>query len=118
MDEGGAVTDPGKDWTRVSQKWLSPKILIMKKKIRLEEDQFPCTRLPIRQLDVRAYGFLVTFVSGVVFGYKGVLLLFGLLLAYETRSVKIKQVNDSRFVGMSIYNVVVRPAESFHCKII
>ena len=45
--------------------------------------------------------------SGVVFGYKGVLLLFGLLLAYETRSVKIKQVNDSRFVGMSIYNVVV-----------
>lgn len=43
----------------------------------------------------------------MVFGYKGVLLLFGLLLAYETRSVKIKQVNDSRFVGMSIYNVVV-----------
>ena len=54
--------------------------------------------------------FLIYFsfpLTGVVFGYKGVLLLFGLLLAYETRSVKIKQVNDSRFVGMSIYNVVV-----------
>ena len=45
--------------------------------------------------------------AGVVFGYKGILLLFGLFLAYETRSVKLKLVNDSRFVGMSIYNVVV-----------
>ncbi|CAC5406902.1 GABBR [Mytilus coruscus] len=44
---------------------------------------------------------------GVIFGYKGILLLFGIFLAYETRSVKLKQVNDSRFVGMSIYNVVV-----------
>ena len=50
--------------------------------------------------------FLFYFV-GVLFGYKGVLLLFGILLAYETRNVKIKQVNDSRFVGMSIYNIVV-----------
>ena len=47
------------------------------------------------------------FFSGVVFGYKGILLLFGIFLAYETRSVKLKLVNDSRFVGMSIYNVVV-----------
>ena len=49
----------------------------------------------------------VFFFSGVVFGYKGILLLFGIFLAYETRSVKLKLVNDSRFVGMSIYNVVV-----------
>ncbi|XP_069131836.1 gamma-aminobutyric acid type B receptor subunit 1-like isoform X2 [Argopecten irradians] len=45
--------------------------------------------------------------KGVIYGYKGILLLFGIFLAYETRSVKLKQVNDSRFVGMSIYNVVV-----------
>ncbi|XP_052790371.1 gamma-aminobutyric acid type B receptor subunit 1-like [Mya arenaria] len=44
---------------------------------------------------------------GVIFGHKGILLLFGIFLSYETRSVKLKQVNDSRFVGMSIYNVVV-----------
>jgi len=42
-----------------------------------------------------------------MFSYKGILLLFGILLAYETRSIKVKQVNDSRFVGMSIYNIVV-----------
>ncbi|XP_054720553.1 gamma-aminobutyric acid type B receptor subunit 1-like [Uloborus diversus] len=45
---------------------------------------------------------------GVIYGYKGLLLIFGIFLAYETRSVKIKQLNDSRLVGMSIYNVVVR----------
>ncbi|KAL3277312.1 hypothetical protein HHI36_012663, partial [Cryptolaemus montrouzieri] len=33
--------------------------------------------------------------------------IFGLFLAYETRSVKVKQINDSRYVGMSIYNVVI-----------
>ena len=50
----------------------------------------------------------IFFIVGVIFGYKGILLLFGIFLAYETRSVKLKPVNDSRFVGMSIYNVVVR----------
>ena len=44
---------------------------------------------------------------GVVFGYKGVLLLFGILLVYETRSIKLYQINDSRFVSMSMCNIVV-----------
>ncbi|XP_065170312.1 gamma-aminobutyric acid type B receptor subunit 1 isoform X2 [Atheta coriaria] len=44
---------------------------------------------------------------GVIYGYKGLVLVFGLFLAYETRSVKVKQINDSRYVGMSIYNVVI-----------
>ncbi|KAK3740343.1 hypothetical protein RRG08_004282 [Elysia crispata] len=44
----------------------------------------------------------------VVFGCKGILLNFGIFLTYETQSVTLKQVNDSRFVGLSIYNVVAR----------
>ncbi|XP_055710590.1 gamma-aminobutyric acid type B receptor subunit 1 isoform X4 [Phlebotomus papatasi] len=44
---------------------------------------------------------------GVIYGFKGLILVFGLFLAYETRSIKVKQINDSRYVGMSIYNVVV-----------
>jgi len=44
---------------------------------------------------------------GVIFGYKGLLLIFGLFLAYETRSMKARCINDSRYVGMAIYNVVV-----------
>lgn len=45
--------------------------------------------------------------SGLIYGFKGLILVFGLFLAYETRSIKVKQINDSRYVGMSIYNVVV-----------
>ena len=55
-------------------------------------------------------GFNVTFLSlfsGIMYGYKGLQLVLGLFLAYETRSVKIRQINDSRLVGMAIYNVVV-----------
>lgn len=44
---------------------------------------------------------------GLIYGFKGLILVFGLFLAYETRSMKVKQINDSRYVGMSIYNVVV-----------
>lgn len=47
------------------------------------------------------------FSAGVIYAYKGLLLIFGLFLAYETRSIKLKEINDSRLVGMSIYNVVV-----------
>ncbi|KAK3803327.1 hypothetical protein RRG08_031553 [Elysia crispata] len=45
--------------------------------------------------------------SGVI-GYKIILLTFGIFLAYETQSVRLEQVNDSRFVGMSIYTVMAR----------
>ncbi len=48
-----------------------------------------------------------THFSGIMYGYKGLQLVLGLFLAYETRSVKIRQINDSRLVGMAIYNVVV-----------
>lgn len=44
---------------------------------------------------------------GLLYGFKGLLLVFGLFLSYETRSVKLKEINDSRLVGMSVYNVVV-----------
>ena len=49
----------------------------------------------------------VCLISGIIYAYKGLQLILGLFLAYETRSYKFKQINDSRLVGMSIYNVVV-----------
>lgn len=51
--------------------------------------------------------FFSSISSGLIYGFKGLILVFGLFLAYETRSIKVKQINDSRYVGMSIYNVVV-----------
>lgn len=43
----------------------------------------------------------------LIFCYKGLLLVFGLFLAYETRSVKLRQLSDSKLVGMCIYNVAI-----------
>lgn len=45
--------------------------------------------------------------TGLVMGYKCLLLVLGLFLAYETRNLKPLFVNDLRFVGLAIYNVAV-----------
>ena len=42
-----------------------------------------------------------------MYGYKGLQLVLGLFLTYETRSQKVKQINDSSLVGMAVYNVVI-----------
>ena len=46
-------------------------------------------------------------LTGIMYAYKGVQLLYGLFLAYETRAVKLKEINDSRLVALAIYNVVI-----------
>jgi len=42
-----------------------------------------------------------------LFVYKGLVLLAGLLLAFETRKVKIESLNESRFVAVSVYGAVL-----------
>lgn len=37
----------------------------------------------------------------LVYGFKGILLVFGLFLAWETRKVKIAALNDSHHIGKS-----------------
>ncbi|XP_077986164.1 gamma-aminobutyric acid type B receptor subunit 2-like [Glandiceps talaboti] len=44
---------------------------------------------------------------GAIYVTKGLMLVFGCFLAYETRTVTIPGLNDSRYIGMSVYNVVV-----------
>ena len=43
----------------------------------------------------------------VLFAIKGLVLLAGLFLAFETRKVKIKSLNESRFIAMSVYGAVI-----------
>ncbi|KAL9978487.1 hypothetical protein ACROYT_G016009 [Oculina patagonica] len=43
----------------------------------------------------------------LIYVYKGILLLYGLFLAYETRNVVYAHLNDSRVIGICVYNVVV-----------
>ena len=47
---------------------------------------------------------------GALYGYKGILLLFGVFLAWETRNVTIPALNDSKYIGLSVYNVVILSA--------
>ncbi|XP_030763636.1 gamma-aminobutyric acid type B receptor subunit 2 isoform X2 [Sitophilus oryzae] len=46
------------------------------------------------------------FISSIYI-FKGLLMIFGAFLAWETRHVSIPALNDSRYVGFSVYNVVI-----------
>eukprot|EP00118_Oscarella_pearsei_P022685 m.264849 g.264849 ORF g.264849 m.264849 type:complete len:573 (+) comp40481_c0_seq4:1281-2999(+) len=43
----------------------------------------------------------------ILLAYKAIMLAIGAFLAFQTRTVHIKSINDSRFIAMSIYNTVV-----------
>ena len=43
----------------------------------------------------------------LIYVSKGILLLYGLFLAYETRNVVYAHLNDSRIIGICVYNVVL-----------
>ncbi|XP_050081656.1 gamma-aminobutyric acid type B receptor subunit 2 [Anopheles aquasalis] len=49
----------------------------------------------------------MTIFIGVIYAYKGLLLIFGAFLAWETRHVSIPALNDSKHVGLSVYNCVI-----------
>ncbi|KAG8182613.1 hypothetical protein JTE90_021749 [Oedothorax gibbosus] len=44
---------------------------------------------------------------GSLYIYKGLLLVVGCYMAWETRHVKVPALNDSQYIGMSVYNVVL-----------
>ncbi|XP_006822137.1 gamma-aminobutyric acid type B receptor subunit 2-like, partial [Saccoglossus kowalevskii] len=48
-----------------------------------------------------------TYWLGALYAYKGLLLIFGTFLAWETRTVSIPALNDSKYIGMSVYNVII-----------
>ena len=39
--------------------------------------------------------------------WKGLLLITGLFLAFETRNIKLKQFNDSKIIGMAVAGIVI-----------
>ena len=43
----------------------------------------------------------------MLFVYKACILFVGVFLAVETRKVKIVSLNESRFIGMSVYGAVI-----------
>ncbi|XP_055905099.1 gamma-aminobutyric acid type B receptor subunit 2 isoform X1 [Eupeodes corollae] len=49
----------------------------------------------------------ITIFVGIIYAYKGLLLVFGAFLAWETRHVSIPALNDSKHIGFSVYNVFI-----------
>ncbi|XP_077997883.1 gamma-aminobutyric acid type B receptor subunit 1-like [Glandiceps talaboti] len=49
----------------------------------------------------------MTYWVAIIYSMKAIVLLFGGFLAWETRKVSIAVLNDSRYIGMCIYNVVI-----------
>ncbi|XP_054265388.1 gamma-aminobutyric acid type B receptor subunit 2-like [Macrosteles quadrilineatus] len=47
---------------------------------------------------------------GALYAYKGLLLIVGVYMAWETRHVKIPALNDSQYIGLSVYSVVITSA--------
>lgn len=47
---------------------------------------------------------------GALYIYKGLLLIVGVYMAWETRHVKIPALNDSQYIGVSVYLVVITSA--------
>ena len=44
-----------------------------------------------------------TIFIAILFGYKGVLQLLSLLLAFRTRSIKVKGLDDPKFIVSTVY---------------
>lgn len=47
---------------------------------------------------------------GALYAYKALLLIIGVYMAWETRHVKIAALNDSQYIGASVYSVVLTSA--------
>lgn len=47
-----------------------------------------------------------SWVLGIMI-YKGILLLFGVFLAWETRKVHYAELNDSKNIGVAVYNILL-----------
>uniref|UniRef100_A0A8D2M5Q3 Gamma-aminobutyric acid type B receptor subunit 2 n=1 Tax=Zonotrichia albicollis TaxID=44394 RepID=A0A8D2M5Q3_ZONAL len=76
------------------------------KNVKMKKKPDPAGRdISIRPILEHCENTHMTIWLGIVYAYKGLLMLFGCFLAWETRNVSIPALNDSKYIGMSVYNV-------------
>ncbi|XP_022083810.1 gamma-aminobutyric acid type B receptor subunit 2-like [Acanthaster planci] len=83
--------------------------------IRIKEDRLPIvqTKEDLEHHTKRVELYVIcasannTLWTLVVIVYKAFVLVFGAFLAWSTRNVKVSGLNDSHYVGLSIYNTVI-----------
>ncbi|XP_070188881.1 gamma-aminobutyric acid type B receptor subunit 2-like [Littorina saxatilis] len=87
-------------WTAFDPMAMTPKD-IEDSEIDREDDV-----LEIKQTLVCQSRYQLQFTLGLI-ALQALLILFGAFLAFQTRKMTIPELNDSRWVGLCIYNVVV-----------
>lgn len=48
-----------------------------------------------------------SWIQLIFYGIKGVVLIFGVFLAWQTRKVTIPALNDSKYIGVAVYNLMI-----------
>ncbi|XP_072046213.1 gamma-aminobutyric acid type B receptor subunit 2-like [Amphiura filiformis] len=56
---------------------------------------------------VRCFSNWETYWLGSLMCKNGLMLIFGAFLAWETRKVTVPALNDSKYIGISVYNIVI-----------
>ncbi|XP_072047142.1 gamma-aminobutyric acid type B receptor subunit 1-like [Amphiura filiformis] len=84
---------------------VDPMKLVVKELYKREDpttpNQLVSPYIELCKSDYILYWLLALYI------YKGFLLIFGAFLAWETRKVTIDALNDSKFIGISVYNVII-----------
>ncbi|GFN86790.1 gamma-aminobutyric acid type b receptor subunit 2 [Plakobranchus ocellatus] len=87
--------------------WVSVdplQISVTELNTRVDEEDDDHYVIPLVSTCVSSYEL---YWVGVILVYKGVLLFFGIFLAWETRAIHVDALNDSRHIGLCVYNVAV-----------
>ncbi|KAI0219795.1 Gamma-aminobutyric acid type B receptor subunit 1 [Lamellibrachia satsuma] len=51
--------------------------------------------------------------TGALCGFKALFLIFGIFFAWETRKVRVEVLNDSKEIGICVYNIMIMSVVSF-----
>ncbi|XP_077998729.1 gamma-aminobutyric acid type B receptor subunit 1-like [Glandiceps talaboti] len=90
-------------WLLVDRPYASPHRYGMKLEISAENDDIA---IETEEISYHCNSSHYSTWSAALIIYKGLLLLFGAFLTFTTRKVNIPALNDSRYVALSVYNVV------------
>ena len=86
--------------------FFSP-LYVLETKTELDTDIIGPNEITETQWILRSCATENSFFGYILIGFKSLLLLFGGFLAFETRSVHIDVLNDSRSIAVSIYNIAI-----------
>ncbi|XP_022083422.1 gamma-aminobutyric acid type B receptor subunit 1-like isoform X2 [Acanthaster planci] len=83
---------------------VDPLQIVERKGAREQTDDLDVVIIPVH---VTCESTWQVYWVGTLICIDGLLLIFGAFLAWETRKVTVPALNDSKYIGMSVYNTVI-----------